>query len=245
MRYLSWDDVLGLEKFLVEDNDEAIGMEIHTGIFDHTEEDGVIVGYNRPDKVIKISFEELAGGDFITLGDGSITLCAVVCNRLYYKDRRGWVYNTGTYAVYHGKYHGQNYEYERAVISFNCPIVPLPKDEILALDKFLVRDNKRVVGVRIIPGYMGIGGSNTSGFSSNDEKIRDYSLESLSTHDFIWAEGIAICALVNDVLHFRYTRSDGEVRTYTLDYRERDHIIRGDGIAYDTITATEVVLLLK
>ena len=34
-------------------------------------------------------------------------------------------------------------------------------------------------------------------------------------------------------------------KVYTLNYRERDTIFRGDGIAYDTIEATEIVLLLK
>ena len=34
-------------------------------------------------------------------------------------------------------------------------------------------------------------------------------------------------------------------KVFTLNYRERDTIFRGDGIAYDTIEATEVVLLLK
>ena len=31
MRTLEWDEVLGLEKFMVEDNDEIIGIEIHMG----------------------------------------------------------------------------------------------------------------------------------------------------------------------------------------------------------------------
>ena len=33
MRYLSWDEVCSLETFLAEDNDEAIGIELHTGKF--------------------------------------------------------------------------------------------------------------------------------------------------------------------------------------------------------------------
>lgn len=238
MRYLSWDEVLGLEKFLAEDNDEAIGIEIHTGLYDLTTAD-----YGQPDAVKRISLDELAGGDFVKLGNK--TLCAVVCNRLYYKDGRDFVYNTGTSVAYHGKRRGNCDEYERAVISFNCPIVPLPKEEVLALEKFLVKDNKRVIGVRIMPGYMGIGGSNTSGFSADSEKERYYTLEQLSACGCIWVEGVAICALVNDVLHFRYTTSKGEKGMYTLDYRERDYIIRGDGIAYDTISATEVILILK
>ena len=29
MRYLTWDEVKSLDKFLVEDNDDAVGIEIH------------------------------------------------------------------------------------------------------------------------------------------------------------------------------------------------------------------------
>lgn len=243
MRYLSWDDVRGLEKFLVEDNDEAIGIEIHTGLYDRTKENGVPIGYSRPDTVKKLSLAELAGGDFIKLG--SMTLCAVVGNRLYYKDSRNWVYNTGTDVAHHGRYYGSNYEYERAVLTFNCPIVPLPKEEVLALKQFLVRNNKRVEAIKIMPGCRGIGGSNTSGFSPDYNRIVTYPIELLDNQNFLWVEGVALCALVNDVLHLCYTDSKGKKQMFTLDYRERDQIMHGDSIGYDTISATEIVLMLR
>ena len=54
-----------------------------------------------------------------------------------------------------------------------------------------------------------------------------------------------MCALVNDVLYFRYKDSDGNMHAYNLDYRKRTTLIRGDEVAYDTIAATEVYLIMK
>lgn len=234
MRYLSWDEVKSLDKFLVEDNDDAIGIEIHTGLYDLSAEDC----YGKPETVKAYSLEELAGGGFLQMG--TKTLRAVVSNRLYWTDGRNWVDNSGTDAVYVGVRREGGYEYERAVLTFRETLERVPDEEILALERFLVRDNKRVRAVRILPGYMGIGGSNTSGFSSDRERIRDYPLEYLKNSDFVWVQGYSLRALVGDVLYF--CRND---KVYTLNFRERDTIFRGDGIAYDTIEATEIVLLLK
>ena len=230
MRYLSWDEVKSLDKFLVEDNDDAIGIEIQTGHYDLSEK----VGYGKPETVKTYSLEELAGGEFLQMG--TKTLRAVVSNRLYYTDSRNFVDNTGTYAVCFG----DGNEYKRAVLTFRETMERVPDEEILALERFLVRDNKRVEAVRILPGYMGIGGSNTSGFSSDSERIRDYPLEYLESSDFVWVQGYSLRALVGDVLYF--CSND---KVFTLNYRERDTIFHGEGVAYDTIEATEVVLLLQ
>ena len=56
MRYLSWDEVKGLEKFLAEDNDDAVGIEIHTGLYDLSADDR----YGKPETVKAYSLEELA-----------------------------------------------------------------------------------------------------------------------------------------------------------------------------------------
>jgi len=234
MRYLSWDEVKSLDKFLVEDNDDAIGIEIHTGLYDLSAEDP----YGKPETVKAYALEELAGGEFLQVG--TETLRAVVSNRLYWTDSRNWVDNSGTDATYVGARREKGYDYERAVLTFRETLERLPDEEILALERFMVRDNKRVEAVRILPGYMGIGGSNTSGFSSDRERIRDYPLEYLKNSDFVWVQGYSLRALVGDVLYF--CSND---KVFTLNYRERDTIFRGDGIAYDTIEATEVVLLLK
>lgn len=234
MRYLTWDEVKSLDKFLVEDNDDAIGIEIHTGLYDLSAEDC----YGKPETVKAYSLEELAGGEFLQMG--TETLRAVVSNRLYWTDSRNWVDSSGTDATYVGGRRENGYEYERAVLTFREKLERVPDEEILALERFLVRDNKRVEAVRILPGYMGIGGSNTSGFSSDSERIRDYPLEYLESSDFVWVQGYSLRALVGDVLYF--CSND---KVYTLNYRERDTIFRGNGIAYDTIEATEIVLLLK
>lgn len=234
MRYLTWDEVKSLDKFLVEDNDDAVGIEIHTGLYDLSAEDS----YGKPETVKAYSLEELAGGEFLQMG--AKTLRAVVSNRLYWTDSRNWVDNSGTDATYVGGRREKGYDYERAVLTFRETLERVPDEEILALERFMVRDNKRVEAVRIMPGYMGIGGSNTSGFSSDRERIRDYPLEYLKNSDFVWVQGYSLRALVGDVLYF--CSND---KVFTLNYRERDTIFRGDGIAYDTIEATEIVLLLK
>ena len=235
MRYLTWDEVKSLDKFLVEDNDDAIGIEIHTGFCDLSADNC----YGKPETVKAYSLEELAGGDFIRMG--TKTLRAVVSNRLYWTDSQNWVENSGTDAVSFGA----GDEYKRAVLTFCETLERLPDEEILGLERFMVRDNKRVRAVRIMPGYMGIGGSNTSGFSSDRERIRDYPLEYLKNNEFIWVQGVSVRALVDDVLYFCRKGADGKSKVFTLNYRERDTIFRGEGVAYDTIAATEVVLLLK
>lgn len=235
MRYLTWDEVKSLDKFLVEDNDDAVGIEIHTGFCDLSADNC----YGKPETVKAYSLEELAGGDFIRMG--TKTLRAVVSNRLYWTDSQNWVENSGTDAVSFGA----GDEYKRAVLTFCETLERLPDEEILGLERFMVRDNKRVRAVRILPGYMGIGGSNTSGFSSDSERIRDYPLEYLKNNEFIWVQGVSVRALVDDVLYFCREGSDGNSKVFTLNYRERDTIFRGEGVAYDTIAATEVVLLLK
>ena len=133
-----------------------------------------------------------------------------------------------------------NGTYERAVLTFRNTLEYLPENQILSLERFLCRDNKRVRGIRIMPGYMGIGGSNTSGFSRDKDQLRDYTPEVLENSGFLWVQGYCLRALVEDVLYF--TRND---RVYTLNYRKRDTLFRGESVAYDTITATEVVLLLN
>ena len=235
MRYLTWDEVKSLDKFLVEDNDDAVGIEIHTGFCDLSADNC----YGKPETVKAYSLEELAGGDFIRMG--TKTLRAVVSNRLYWTDSWNWVENSGTNAVSFGA----GDEYKRAVLTFRETLERLPDEEILGLERFMVRDNKRVRAVRILPGYMGIGGSNTSGFSSDSERIRDYPLEYLKNNEFIWVQGVSVRALVDDVLYFCRKGADGNSKVFTLNYRERDTIFRGEGVAYDTIAATEVVLLLK
>lgn len=235
MRYLTWDEVKSLDKFLVEDNDDAVGIEIHTGFYDLSADNR----YGKPETVKAYSLEELAGGDFIRVGTN--TLRAVVSNRLYWTDSQNWVENSGTDAVSFGA----GDEYKRAVLTFCETLERLPDEEILGLERFMVRDNKRVRAVRIMPGYMGIGGSNTSGFSSDSERIRDYPLEYLKNNEFIWVQGVSVRALVDDVLYFCRKGADGNSKVFTLNYRERDTIFRGEGVAYDTIAATEVVLLLK
>lgn len=241
MRFLSWDEVNALDKFLVEDNEEAIGLEIHSGIYDSSEENGEIIGFSRPKTVEKFLLSELAGGELIKFGQ--YTLCAVVCDRLYYKDSRKYVYNQKLACLSVGKFFGENYEYERAVLTFNRELKSLPKEEVFALDKFIVRDNKKVGGVLIEWGYMGIGGSNTSGFSA--ETSHRYTEEILNEKPIIRVGKYELCALVGDVLHMRYKKENGEMRMITLNYRERPFVSRGGGVAYDTISAIQIMLFYK
>ena len=238
MRTLEWDEVLGLEKFMVEDNDEIIGIEIHVGKDWRN-------GYSEPDSVVKYSLEELSGGELIELED--VILCAVVGDKLYYRKKKyESVGSTSLEYVYRGvSKDTEDYMYARAMLSYNCPLIILPEEEVVFLDKILVRDNKRVESVRFFPGYCGVGGSNTSGFSTDWDSAYEYTSEELDGRSPLWIHGEEVCALVNDVLYFRYKGRDGNMHAYTLDYRERTTLIRGDGVAYDTIAATEVYLIMK
>ena len=119
-------------------------------------------------------------------------------------------------------------------------IVKLKKKE-----PFILKDNQRVIGVRIAPGYMGIGGSNRSGFSENSKKVREYTLEELHNSGPLWVQGTEIYALMNDTLYFRHTSDSGEKSERTMDCQEKSCIMCGDSIAYDTISATRVSLILK
>lgn len=114
--------------------------------------------------------------------------------------------------------------------------------EVLKLRKFMAEDNDKVVGVKILRGYMGVGGSNSSGFQL--VRVQEYPIEQLNEREPIWVVGSEICALVNDVLYFR-CEADGEKRVYTLDHREETRMMVGDSIAYDTASAARVVLILK
>lgn len=234
MRHLSDEEVLGLDSFLVADNDEAVGIEIHIGK-DYRR------GYDEPDRIDKYSCADLSGGGFIEAGD--VTLCALVGDRLYYKNKWGYIYSTAVEYAYRGvNQETCDYMYIRSMVTYSNPIVILPKEEIIPLENIRVENNKRVVGVKLIRGCRGIGGSNTSGFSAFDS-ARVYTREQLDGHEIIYVEGTAMCALIGDVLYFRYTDRNGEKNIFTLNYREREYTAIGDGIAYDTVAATKVVLL--
>ncbi|MBQ8688810.1 MAG: hypothetical protein IJ515_00395 [Clostridia bacterium] len=234
MKRLTSDEVEVLEKFLVADNDEVCGIEIHVGKDWRR-------GYSEPDTVEKYSLEELGGKALIKLEDD--TLCALVGDSLYYKNERGYVGSTKTEYTYKGVCRATgDYLYQRAIVLYRCPITPLSADEVLALDRVLVKNNKRVVGVRIEYGSKGIGGSNTSGFCAH--RSVKYTAEELDGAPLVSVGRSMICALANDVLHFK-NNSDGEYRTFTLDYRERSFISLGEEIAYDTYSATRVELILE
>ena len=231
MRGLFADDILKLEKFLVDDNDIAIGIEIHSGIRRCGNE------YSEPKTIRKISLEELSDGELIPMGD--TVLCALIKDNLYTKElwwQKWRVWHTkGSILVQDNSQSAEGEIYTRVVI--------LLKEEASAEKKILVKDNKRVIGVEIIRGVMGVGGSNHSGFRENSYKT--YTLEELSTCDHIWVEGASIFALVNDELHLRYTDENGNKQEYTLNDTNREYFRWGRGIAYDTVSAAQIVLLFE
>lgn len=236
MRHLSSDEVCGLQSFLVADNDEAVGIELHIGK-DYRR------GYDDPDRIEKYSLAELDGHELIEAGD--VTLCALVGDRLYYRDKWGYDHSTAIEYAYRGvNQQTQDYLYIRSMVSYSAPIVTLPKEDIIPLSSIRVEGNKRVRGVKLIHGSRGIGGSNTSGFCPSSDEPIVYTTEMLDGHEIIYVEGTAMCALVGDVLYFRHTRRDGETNVFTLNYRDVSCTLMGDGIAYDTVEATRVVLLL-
>ena len=240
MRRLISDEVQSLNRFLVEDNEEAIGIEIHIGKDWRS-------GYSQPDTIQQFTLEELAGRELIQIGD--VVLCALVGDQLYCIEKGRYVdsvHSTCTEYAYRGVNRvTSDYLYIRAMVTYGNPIATLPEEEVLTLEKFLVKENHRVEGVSIVPGSMGIGGSNTSGFSADAGEGQRYTAEELSGKEPIRVGNYELCALVGDVLYFRYKDQEGKMRTFTLNHRKKSYHVRGDGIAYDTVFATKVSLLLK
>lgn len=238
MRYLETNEVLGLEKFLVDDNVEAIGIEVHLGIRISNHE------LTEPETIKKFSIEELADGELIEIPDR--TLCALVGDRIYYRD----IYNNVRY-IYPESSFGYNcgstkrFLALRVKVLFDDQIVILPDEEILSLKTILVKDNKHVDGVEIEGGCMGVGGSNCSGFREYIGQGHRYSLDELNGREPIRVSKSEICALVNDVLYFRCEEENGKKRVYTMNFREKEIMMSGDSIAYDTVSATRVSFLRK
>ena len=121
----------------------------------------------------------------------------------------------------------------------------MPWDEICALDKILVKDNKYIGSITVIPGYYGIGGSNRSGFQGDWDSAVEYTAEALDGSEPIRVMGWEICALINDVLYLRYKKDDGEVNVVSVDRRKGEQIYLGDEVAYDTMYAKKVKLNRK
>ncbi len=118
----------------------------------------------------------------------------------------------------------------------------ITEEELCSLKTILVQSNERVIGIQIARGYMGSGGTNHSDFST--ESTTTYTAEELNGKEPIPVNKSEICALVNDVLYFR-CKNNGELHTFTLDRETSEQLYSGDTIAYDTVCATKVMLLLK
>ncbi len=118
----------------------------------------------------------------------------------------------------------------------------LDHEKLLALEKILVKDNEKVVGVSILKGYMGVGGSNRSGFQT--ESCYDYTVEQLDGAEPIRVMKAEICALANDVLYLRWD-VNGKRWIHAIDCDEGRCTLTGESIAYDTVVAARVVLNLK
>ena len=234
MRRLDKDEILALEKFLVEDSDEVIGIEIYKGLSASSS------GSSEPKEIIKYAIADLAGGDLITL-DECRTLCAVVGNQLYYRDIYGnaRALEAETNFQYFSKA-DRSYYAEIIKVLYAGSATKLPDEEILSLKAILVKDNKQIVGVRIAYGYMGVGGSNRSGFQ--ETHCYEYTIEQLDGMEPFRVMNSQICALVNDTLYLRY-KDDNEMKVYTINSTGRT--MTGDSVAYDTVAAVRISLLLK
>lgn len=157
MRRLDKDEIFALEKFLVEDSDAVVGIEIHKGLSASSS------GSSEPKEIIKYAIADLAGGDLITL-DECRTLCAVVGNQLYYRDEYGNARALGSETNFqYFSTSDRSYYAELVKVLYTNSTNKLPDAEILSLKTILVKDNKQVVGVRIARGYMGVGGFGLSG----------------------------------------------------------------------------------
>lgn len=115
--------------------------------------------------------------------------------------------------------------------------------EVFNLKSILVKDNDEAITIKVMRGYMGNGITNQSEFCA--ESTEEYSAEELLEREPVLIEGAEICALVNNVLYFRWKDAGGNLCTDTLEREEKGKIFKGKIIACDTVAATRVVLLLK
>lgn len=89
---------------------------------------------------------------------------------------------------------------------------------------------------------MGRGGTNRSDFVENS--VEECPIELLSGREPVRVHRFEICALVSDMLYLRSQDDQGKKGIFTRNHREKGFIMTGNGIAYDTISAARVSLIL-
>lgn len=240
MKRLSDNEIFSMERFLIAENEEAVGFEIRIGKDWRS-------GYSQAERVQRFSLEELAHAQVLDLG--RVKVCALAGDRLYCIERGRHfdeVHAVKTEYAYRGVDPDTGeYLYIRVIVLFKTPIALMSGEEIFALETILVKENARVVGVKLEPGSMGIGGTNRSGFGADVGRERRYTAEELCGRAPIPVEDAELCALVGDVAYLRCRDPQGKEKVVTLSHREDPYLRRGEGIGYDTVSATRVTLLLK
>ena len=241
MRILTDREVLALDKFLVDGNEDAIGIEIHKGIYSKDFKEDRMVGYSEPECVQHFSLDELSKMDVITINN--TTFCALVGDILYGITQHGEVFKEKLEDTFiYGFYWNGAFDYEKIIVKYKPDRYPtrLTDFEVFMLQKILVKNNKSFNGVRIETGTMGTGGSNTSGFSA-DTTI-EYSLEELDGAPRIKIYEDYISAIVNDVLYAKYGESLLEY-VWTLNCRRPSTILKGRMVDFDTVSATRITMI--
>lgn len=116
----------------------------------------------------------------------------------------------------------------------------LTAEEVIALDRILVENNKQIVALHFECGYYGRGGSNSSPYTPEIDTVRR--LEDLSGQAPLKIFGVQICAVVNDVVYLMWeNRANGEVFTFDAKGRYSNSY----GIAYDTMRGCSIEPILK
>lgn len=116
----------------------------------------------------------------------------------------------------------------------------LTNEEVLALDKILVKDNRLIVALHFESGYYGRGGSNNSSFTEEINTTK--TLDELTGQPLLKIFGVQICAVVNDVVYYTWeNRANGEVLSFDAKGRYTDEC----GIAYDTMRGWLICPVLK
>lgn len=115
----------------------------------------------------------------------------------------------------------------------------LSTKEAMSLKTIVVADNDRVVGLEISNGTTGMGGSNCSG-DSEDQNHR-YSMEELKRKKpiKIWC-GLELCAVIGDQFYLR-SREENMLEAYG---KEGKYIL-GDSVAYDTYEYQKIRLIYR
>lgn len=116
----------------------------------------------------------------------------------------------------------------------------LTDEQALALEKVLIKDNEKIIGLHFEQRCYGCGGSNNS--PATVEVNFDRTLDELAEQSFKDIFGVYVCAVVNDVVYLIKPTADGKK---VISFGASGQYDGEYGIAYDTVRGFVIRPILK